>query len=105
MKNTLQYIILGVGTVIFSIFLYLLVQTEKGESSSLLINEDFNHETIEYVIIYSLPDNNSKIVGKAPAKTKVQSTTETKFYYKIVKIEGQTKIKDGYILKRQLKKI
>jgi hypothetical protein len=104
-RSNLQFIVLTVGTIVFAIILYLLVQVDKGKIPFTLTQDsaEFNQLTKNISTVYSKPDNNSTVITTISADTKVKTTSETKFYFKIEKIEGQNNFTDGYISKRQLK--
>lgn len=106
-KNALQYIVLTVGTIAFAILLYFIVQAEKGQLAFPFAQDtaDFNQMTTETATVYSKPDNNSSVVVTVSADTKVKTTSETKFYFRVSKVDGHSSISDGYVSKRQLKRL
>ena len=105
-RNALQYIVLTVGTVVFAILLYFIVQTEKGKLALPFAKEttDYNQITTDLTTVYSKPDNKSSVIATVSANTKVKTTSETKFYFRVNKIDGFV-LHDGYISKRQLKRL
>jgi hypothetical protein len=106
-RNNLQYIVLIVGTILFALMLYLIVQVDKGKIPFKLTQDsaEFNQLTKGVSTVYSKPENNSTVVTTISADTKVKTTSETNFYFKIEKIEGQNNFTEGYISKRQLKRL
>jgi hypothetical protein len=111
----LQYTVLITGTIAFAILIYFIVQFEKAEKifqDKSNVNQttteevtDFNQMTTEETTVYSQPDNNSSIIITVPAETKVKTTSETKFYFRVDKIDGHGNISDGYVSKKQLKRL
>lgn len=106
-RNSLQYTVLIVGTIAFALILFFMVEVEKGKMSFLFDHNtsDYNQLTTEVATIYAKPDNNSSVIITVSADTQVKTTSETKYYFKVTKVEGNKKITDGYISKKQLKKL
>lgn len=106
-RNRLQYIVLTIGTIVFITMLYILVQGEKGKITIPLIEraEEYNQITTEIATVYSKPDNTSTILATLSSNTKVKTTSETKYYFRVQIIDGYTNLSDGYISKRQLKRL
>jgi hypothetical protein len=99
----MQYIVLSIGTIVFTFLIYTLVQIGKGKSilfNTTIIKE---RQTTEPANIYTEPDKNSAILGTVLTETKIITSTETKFYFKADKVFGYEDLNGGYILKRQLK--
>ena len=106
-KNNLQYIVLTVGTIVFAFLLYIIVQIDLGKIPLKLIqdSEEFNHLTKDISTVYSKPNNNSSVITTISADTKIKTTSETKFFFRVNKIEGQNNFIDGYIFKSKLKRL
>lgn len=105
-RNTLPYIILSIGTLTFSVLIYFFVQTEKNKIPIALTEDtaEFNKMAIEETTVYSKPDKSSSIIITISSDTKVKAISETKFYFRVNKINGHN-ISDGYISKKKLKRL
>ena len=101
----IQYAVLIIGTIIFAYILYYLVDKDKTANKFQIDKAEFTKQTIEATNVYSLADKSSTVLLTVPSNTKITTTDKTKFFYKVIKIDGQTSFSEGYILKKQVTNI
>lgn len=105
-RDYIQIVVLITGTAFFSIIIYLLVQIENGQYDQSLLLDNYDMVTISETVVYNKPNNNSKTITILSAKTRVLTSSETKYFYLVTQIEGYKGAgKKFYILKDRLTEI
>lgn len=96
MRNKRQIIFLIIGTLLFSFMIYSLASRDHSIKKARFAT---NARVIKAAMIYEAADKNSKIVDSLPQDTNITVGRERSNFYRLIKVEGDSNVKEGFLHK------
>lgn len=101
MRNKRQFIFLIIGTLLFSFMIYALASKDHSIKKARFAT---NAKITKAAKVYERADRSSKIIDSLPQEANVTVGREYSNFYRLIKVEGDSKLKEGFLLKEFVSK-